>query len=82
VGVFDLKSEISNSKSNKPPPSPGVPEEGAEIAATNNPSDLPTILRRNLAWASIDEFRFVQAIPLDKRHNAKVDYPALKRMLQ
>lgn len=34
-----------------------------------------------LSWAGIDEVRVVRYIPLDKRHNAKVDYPALLRLL-
>ncbi len=34
-----------------------------------------------LSWARIDEVRVVGHIPLDKRHNAKVDYPALLRLL-
>jgi hypothetical protein len=29
----------------------------------------------------MDEVRFVAALPVDKRHNAKIDYPALQRML-
>ncbi|MEY2880582.1 MAG: Plipastatin synthase subunit [Verrucomicrobiota bacterium] len=33
------------------------------------------------AWAAIDEVRCVAALPVDKRHNAKIDYPALRRML-
>ncbi len=38
-------------------------------------------LRRSVAWADIDEFRELRHIPVDRRHNAKVDYPALRRML-
>ncbi|HEY6871137.1 MAG TPA: AMP-binding protein [Geobacteraceae bacterium] len=33
------------------------------------------------AWASIDEVREVRHIPMDRRHNAKVDYPALQKIL-
>ncbi|MGH7946178.1 MAG: AMP-binding protein [Opitutaceae bacterium] len=32
-------------------------------------------------WAHIGEVRFVETMPVDKRHNAKVDYPGLRRML-
>ena len=39
-------------------------------------------LKRNLGWAKIDEFRILKRIPVDKRHNAKVDYPALKKILR
>ena len=38
-------------------------------------------LRSRLAWAKLDEIRLVGAIPMDKRHNAKVDYVALRRMI-
>jgi acyl-CoA synthetase (AMP-forming)/AMP-acid ligase II len=34
-----------------------------------------------LSWARLDELRRIDAIPLDARHNAKVDYPALARLL-
>jgi acyl-CoA synthetase (AMP-forming)/AMP-acid ligase II len=36
---------------------------------------------RHLAWAQLDEVRRVRAIPMDERHNAKVDYVALRRMM-
>jgi len=39
-------------------------------------------LKRSLHWATIDEFRSCRQIPLDRRHNAKVDYPALYRLLE
>jgi len=38
-------------------------------------------LKTDLDWASIDEWRAVPAIPVDRRHNAKVDYPALQRLV-
>ena len=38
-------------------------------------------LRGALAWADLDEIRVLNTIPVDKRHNAKVDYPALSKML-
>jgi acyl-CoA synthetase (AMP-forming)/AMP-acid ligase II len=38
-------------------------------------------VRGALDWAQIDEVRLVSAIPMDKRHNAKVDYCALAQML-
>jgi hypothetical protein len=40
-----------------------------------------TALFRSLAWAKLDEIRFVRQLPVNKRHNAKIDYPALCRML-
>jgi olefin beta-lactone synthetase len=37
-------------------------------------------LKQTLAWAEIDEFR-VCRIPVDRRHNAKVNYPELYKTL-
>jgi olefin beta-lactone synthetase len=34
-----------------------------------------------LDWAQLDEIRSCRKIPVDKRHNAKVDYEALRRLL-
>ncbi len=33
-------------------------------------------------WAQVDEVCFIHAMPVDKRHNAKIDYPALKAHLR
>ncbi len=38
-------------------------------------------LQKTLAWAALDEIRVIKKIPVDKRHNAKVDYPALMKLL-
>ena len=38
-------------------------------------------LRGTLAWAAVDEVARVGRLPLDGRHNSKVDYPALRRLL-
>ncbi len=38
-------------------------------------------LKDLLAWAKLDGIVSVGKIPVDKRHNAKVDYPALERMM-
>jgi acyl-CoA synthetase (AMP-forming)/AMP-acid ligase II len=35
-------------------------------------------LRESLSWAQLDEVRTLREIPLDKRHNAKVDYTRLR----
>jgi acyl-CoA synthetase (AMP-forming)/AMP-acid ligase II len=37
--------------------------------------------RGKLEWARLDEIRLLRVIPMDKRHNAKVDYVALRRVL-
>jgi len=46
----------------------------------NSASNLVNDLMRRLAWACIDEVRILERIPTDKRHNAKIDYPALLRL--
>jgi len=38
-------------------------------------------LKASLAWADIGRVKLVRRIPLDKRHNAKIDYVALRRIL-
>jgi acyl-CoA synthetase (AMP-forming)/AMP-acid ligase II len=38
-------------------------------------------LRATLAWAALDEVRVLSRMPVDKRHNAKIDYPALRRVV-
>jgi hypothetical protein len=39
-------------------------------------------LKQSLAWAHLDAVRVVPRIPVDRRHNAKVDYPALMKLLE
>jgi len=39
-------------------------------------------LKQALAWAHLDAIRVVPRIPVDRRHNAKVDYPALMKLLE
>jgi olefin beta-lactone synthetase len=38
-------------------------------------------LRQHLAWARIDRIAVVRHLPVDQRHNAKIDYPALQKLL-
>ena len=38
-------------------------------------------IRTSLAWAQLDQVIFLDHVPVDKRHNAKIDYPALRRKL-
>lgn len=40
------------------------------------------LLKSRLAWAKLASVREVPAIPTDRRHNAKIDYPALKKLLK
>jgi olefin beta-lactone synthetase len=42
--------------------------------------DLASLLK-TLAFAEVDAIRILQRIPVDKRHNAKIDYPALHLLL-
>jgi acyl-CoA synthetase (AMP-forming)/AMP-acid ligase II len=38
-------------------------------------------LARTIAWAGLDAIHIYRHLPVDKRHNAKIDYPALSRLL-
>jgi acyl-CoA synthetase (AMP-forming)/AMP-acid ligase II len=38
-------------------------------------------LREALGWAQIDAVIALRRIPVDRRHNAKIDYPALQRLV-
>ncbi len=38
-------------------------------------------LKEAVAWACIDEMQLHGNIPVDRRHNAKIDYPALQEIL-
>ena len=38
-------------------------------------------LRFDIAWACVDEVRFIKRMPVDKRHNSKIDYPKLREMI-
>jgi hypothetical protein len=40
-----------------------------------------TALKEKLLWAALDEIRIYPRLPVDRRHNAKIDYPALRRLL-
>ena len=39
-------------------------------------------IREMVAWAHVDEVRILDHLPVDRRHNAKIDYAALDRLLQ
>jgi acyl-CoA synthetase (AMP-forming)/AMP-acid ligase II len=55
--------------------------DGAGSRAALTPADLRAALMERLAWARLSDVRIVGRVPVDRRHNAKVDYPALARML-
>jgi acyl-CoA synthetase (AMP-forming)/AMP-acid ligase II len=50
--------------------------EGAELEAGDEK------LLKSLAWAEIDRLVPVKRLPVDRRHNAKIDYPALTKLLE
>jgi acyl-CoA synthetase (AMP-forming)/AMP-acid ligase II len=52
-----------------------------EFYETPAPASLDAV-RATLAWTRLDEVRLCRHIPVDKRHNAKIDYPALHRLLE
>ena len=39
-------------------------------------------LKAALQWAAVDDIRVLKRIPLDARHNAKVNYPQLLRLME
>jgi acyl-CoA synthetase (AMP-forming)/AMP-acid ligase II len=52
----------------------------AELEPGASPQTRET-LRTACAWAHPDDIRIVERIPVDARHNAKIDYPALRKLL-
>jgi hypothetical protein len=54
---------------------------GRRILAVEGESGMEGELKKKLAWAELDEMRRVKRIPVDKRHNAKVDYVELRKMM-
>ncbi len=58
-----------------------VAQQGRRVVVVEAPARVGPELQTALAWAHVAEVRVVAAIPVDARHNAKVDYPALRRML-
>jgi len=43
--------------------------------------DLGSLLKA-LSFAHVDSIRILKRLPVDRRHNAKIDYPALRQMLE
>jgi olefin beta-lactone synthetase len=57
--------------------------DGRRILAVESERNVsPETIRHSLAWAQLDRVVFLKRIPVDKRHNAKVDYVALARKLK
>lgn len=51
------------------------------LAVEGHPAAARDAIQSRLAWARIDEMRVLRSIPMDRRHNAKVDYVELRRVL-
>jgi acyl-CoA synthetase (AMP-forming)/AMP-acid ligase II len=51
------------------------------VEVTGDTNQVRADLERQLDWAGIAQITLVPHIPVDGRHNAKVDYPALLQML-
>ncbi|MEO0557159.1 MAG: AMP-binding protein [Bacteroidota bacterium] len=54
--------------------------DGRRIVAVEGDTDLRAI-REAVAWADLDAVESIEQIPRDRRHNAKVDVPALRALL-
>jgi acyl-CoA synthetase (AMP-forming)/AMP-acid ligase II len=52
-----------------------------EPAGGTDPDTVLDRLRTALPWARLADFVVVPRIPVDARHNAKVDYPALRKLI-
>jgi acyl-CoA synthetase (AMP-forming)/AMP-acid ligase II len=57
--------------------------DGRRVLAIETKERLTTdTILRSLPWVKLDQVVFLNRVPVDKRHNAKVDYPALHRKLK
>ena len=52
-----------------------------QVEPGTNREEIARQLHAQLGWARLDRILFVDVLPVDARHNAKVDYPALERLL-
>jgi len=52
-----------------------------ELEHTNGSNHMAA-LKAKLTWAGIDRVEILKRIPVDPRHNAKIDYPALNALLK
>jgi hypothetical protein len=62
-----------------------VSHEGRRILLLEMRGDkqhVPSGLAHELDWARLDLLRVVSRIPMDARHNAKVDYRAVRALLR
>src|SRR6201998_3492062 len=56
-------------------------EEKRVLAVEADHSAVPEALASVLVWAHVDKVRVLASIPMDKRHNAKIDYGSLAEVL-
>lgn len=58
----------------------------AVLAIEFSPGAQPELdlmrIKEAVSWSGLEEVLEVSAIPVDRRHNAKVDYPALEKLLE
>jgi acyl-CoA synthetase (AMP-forming)/AMP-acid ligase II len=52
-----------------------------QLRETRDPGADLRVVKESLAWAGVDSFRVYHRLPVDHRHNAKIDYGALGRLL-
>jgi acyl-CoA synthetase (AMP-forming)/AMP-acid ligase II len=51
-----------------------------ELCGSINDAEL-AFIREKLHWAKLDEIRIYKRLPVDRRHNAKIDYTSLQALL-
>ena len=53
------------------------------VVELRGPSDeeILATIGRDMEWAGADQLVVIRRFPMDRRHNAKIDYPQLRRML-
>jgi len=57
--------------------------DGRRVLAVESEERLSAeAILRSLSWMSLDQVVFLDRVPVDKRHNAKIDYVALNRKLK
>jgi acyl-CoA synthetase (AMP-forming)/AMP-acid ligase II len=60
-----------------------LPQSGRRLLVVEGAADPKSKerLRSDTAWAGVDDVRFIKRMPVDKRHNSKIDYPKLREMI-
>ena len=60
-----------------------LPQSGRRLLIVEGAADPESKerLRSETAWARVDEVRFIKRMPVDKRHNSKIDYPKLREII-